>query len=118
MSASLLCPQGPAALTELPAIGLSSSDLDAAGKLFISDPWLEPARLLTSSRSRGAPGGIVPALLGVSGGPGGNKCADRESSDASGRLMMLMGGGGAGNAVELLAAAPAVSSLSGEAAAT
>ncbi len=67
--------------------------------------------------SRGCPNWAVRAVLGVSGGPGGNSCADKESSVASGRLRMLTGGGGAGNAVEPPAAAPAASGFSAGAAA-
>ena len=62
--------------------------------------------------SRGCPNWAVQAVLGVSGGPGGNSCADKESSVASGRLRMLMGGGGAGNAVEPPSAPLAASGFS------
>lgn len=103
-SASVLGCQAPETLAALLPAGLCRSDLAACMLLLALGPRLELGKLLASSGSleaRGWPRVAVPAVLGVSGGPGGKNAADIESSAASGRLRTLIGGGGAGSAVEV-----------------
>ena len=93
--------------------GLPSSDLDTACRLLAADPWLEPGMLAASVDSTDAKGcskRTVPALLGVSGGPGGRFCEDMGSSAASGclsaasgRLRRFIGAGGMGSVVKVAA---------------